>query len=362
MLRLQTIVKSFAFFVLASASYIQAHHCPTYRQYEGGFADGLKISADYLYWQVLQDNMAYAAWIPGGFTSVPTIPAISIDKQLRLVEPKFNWDSGFRIGLDYTTQCSDWEFGFYWTRFHKNEKSRVCDSHNGIFPFADPIFGLIEILVTKPAGFSRAAFSNWRFQYDTLDFQVGRSCGICECLKVRPYVGVKAASILQKQKIHFSKVTTTSVRRIIPGIPVMARDKRINNFYGIGLSFGTDMMWTFAPHWNLSSGLSGAMLYSRSHFANKPIIISKPITGPITVEVDVVNKKARRLRPMLDAFVSLDWDTCFCENRVDISIGYEMQYWWNQWNTSNSLVDGLFSNAHGDLMLHGLTVHASISF
>ena len=69
---------------------------------------------------------------------------------------------------------------------------------------------------------------------------------------------------------------------------------------------------------------------------------------------------------MVDAYIGLDWDTCFC-NRYIFNVGaaWEVQYWWNQWQSPSSVDATIFRGGdapQGDLSLQGLTIFAAITF
>lgn len=242
-------------------------------------------------------------------------------------------------------------------RLHDKTSSNVSDVSNGIIPLAVPassVFGFIDRDPDEFA-FGSEARSKWHFEFDSLDFQIGKTCYFYNCLRTRPYLGVKGARIKQSQQINYLGFSLNDT------IVNIENNKR-NDFKGIGPSFGIDLGWEFYPQVQLTAGLSGALLVGKFDVSQHP---SVSLT-PHSIEVTFKNSKKNRIRPMVDARIGLEWTPClFNSFNCVIGVAYEIQYWWNQWQTSPSVESGLITGgatAQGDLMMHGLVVKAGISF
>lgn len=315
---------------------------------------------NFMYWQVVQEQMQYAGVLPGGL--LPIINGIKgdgvqISETFEIVDPTFHYEPGFQIGFGYLSPNKDWDATLSWTRLHQKINSNVTDAGSGIIPLSEPVALLLDI-VTNPdfdGLLSNAASSHWDFQFDTIDFQIGRDYCFSPCFSLHSYAGVKGALIRQSQFICYKGLTADEST-------LTANTKKKNNFYGVGPTFGVDSSWTFFQDWNLRAGVGGGLIYGQ--FCSSLTPVFKQTTNSVTV--DAKTNKKNRIRPMVDAIISLDWTSCFWEDfNVDIGIGYEVEYWWNQWQVPGSLITAIATNGgapQGDLMMQGLTVHFGFKF
>lgn len=324
----------------------------------------ISVWGEYLYWKVVQDQIQYAAVLPGGVQQIiQEIQAtndgapLTISEKLSIVEPSFKYKSGFRVGAGYALRHSNWDFELAWTRLHEKINSKVTESARGIIPLslqASIAFGFIS---GEPSmfGFADKAKSHWNFEFDTIDFQIGRKCCVQKNFNIHPYLGVKAAFIRQNQHIRYYGFSTSEE-------PVIVKDRKKNNFCAVGPSIGFDASWEFYPHFNLLSELSAAELCGNFDVKENPSI-SLP---PNSIKIELNNSRKHRLRPTIDAKIGLDWDSCI-SNKCQLVLGafYELQYWWNQFQAPSSIATSILtggSSPQGDLMMYGLTVHGGVRF
>lgn len=323
----------------------------------------LKLYGEFLWWKVSQEKMQYTALFETGFFGTPGAEVAANDSpeaadllittaplKIRVVEPSFTWRPGFRVGIGYDFPCSNWDVGFAWTSLHQKIDSHAPSPFFGEAPLT--VIGFVNDDVGPPD----IAKSRWRFQLNTVDLFFGRYCNVC-CFKVHPYIGLKAASIVQSQRITYFDFGHIYGYEAFNG----AFSHKKNNFYGIGPSVGFDMAWTFCRNFTLTSGINGALLAGRFHLRNNLNNIP-PWNG-----WSVNQREKHRVRPMVDLRIGIDWDACLC-NRYPLLLGisYEVQYWWNQWqvfpSAQSSLIDGGEVSSQGDLMMHGITAQAALAF
>ncbi|HRD56206.1 MAG TPA: Lpg1974 family pore-forming outer membrane protein [Parachlamydiaceae bacterium] len=357
---LRCLERSFAtvlcFLTLSFAGSVSAENC-----FEESPCKGFKVYGQFLYWKASQDQMQYAAVLPNGvqgiMDAVQTAPPLLISGKPFIVDQKFRYKPGFRIGFDYSGLCSDWDIGLSWTRLHQKQSSCISRCDQGVIPLEMPAaiaFGFIDRDESQ-FGFADAAKSCWNFQYDVIDLQFARDCRFSDCLNFKPFVGVKAASIRQKQNIEYFGFTLDNAEVIVMG-------QKKNHFYGIGPSLGFDSCWRICQNWSLSGGVSAALLYGRFHVKTHPHVLF----DVNSIQMNLKNSKKCRVRPTVDANIGLNWESCVCGKfPVTIGIAYEMQYWWNQWQPGTSAIGSLInggSSSQGDLMLQGLTVNVGLAF
>lgn len=333
--------------------------------------NGIRMYGEFLCWQVMQDQMQYAAVVPGGLQSIvqpflsEQLSSVSVLAKLSVVDPSFEYKPGFRIGLGYDAPSSSWNFQLAWTRIHETVSSSVYNDAQGVVPLTLPIAVLLGLSESSSSSSARAiasqatlgsgARSHWNFEFDTIDMQIGRNCSVREGLDCFPYLGVKGALIKQNQRIEYLGFSYEN-------IPLNVGNFKKNNFYGIGPSFGLDSSWEFCPHWNLSSGVCGALLYGKFNVSEHP----SETQGSQFIKVDSRNSRKHLLRPTIDANIGLDWSGWIhnkCQMKVGVS--YEVQYWWNQWQAppavESSLITGGIS-PQGDLMMQGFTAQLAFLF
>lgn len=343
----------------------------------------ISLYADYLFWRITQEQMQYATVLPGliekisSFVSGGNFSGLTTDENV--IEPSFDWKSGFRFGAKYGCPC-DWGVNLAWTHFNESMGSQVTDPGNNIVPTAFPIssivgfIGLItgglsnisipEVMVAiqDPGfGFANKAKSHWSFKFDTVDLQLGKTC-CCSCLTLHPYVGLKAASILQRQRIEYFGFSNL--------VHSVVKVNKQNHFRAIGPSVGLDAALNLCENLSFSTGVGGAWVYGKFDVKTSPslhldIPTGKTESQPIDIAVHAKDKKHNRLRPTANAYFGLDWASCYCGSPIEFGVAYEVQYWWNQWQSPASAEIALLntsSAAQGDLMMQGVTFSLAIGF
>ncbi len=343
--------------LLAYASQVAAEssETPCYEERSGGFT----VYGAYLLWEVIQDGMTYAETLPGGVQGI--IDAIMsggstvvLNEKIFIDEPQSKWKSGFKAGIGYEG-CSRWDIDLVWTRLHEKITSSVSDINNGIIPSEIILASLIGIIANPTiTGFSHEAISNWKFTFDTLDFQIGQTATLGNCFDLRGAVGVKGAWIKQHQFTNYLGFT-------IMDAPITIEVFKKNEFRAVGPSFTLDGSLQLGSYFSLNGGITGAFLYGKTHADIFPVAIF----GTNMIDVDVISTRKNRIKPMVDAFVGIDVHTDFCDDwRVAVGVGYEVQYWWNQFIVPLSFETSILGpvTAHGDLVLHGLTAYAALTF
>lgn len=330
---------------------------------------GFRVYGDYLYWKITQDCMDYAALLPGGIQSIVEAASMQqedlvVNADLSLIDQSFKYSSGFRLGAGYTVPCSDWDFDVSWTHFNEKTSSSVFDSGAGVIPTAFPatsIIGFIGLISGESMnfGFATGATSHWKFNFDTVDLEIAKKLYFCNCVAFRPFLGVKFASIRQKQNINYDGfvLNVDSV-----SVPVDISNHKKNDFRGVGPSFGFDGSWQFFQDWSLKSGISAAFVYGKFDLHQAPMV--NFATNEININFS--NKRNNRFIPTVNGNISIDWDTCLFDSvKLNLAVGYEIEYWWNAWRDASSIEANIIGSGaanNGDLMMQGLTVHASVGF
>lgn len=329
-----------------------------------------EVFGDYLYWEAREDQLTYAQGVQGGLE--PLIAAFSggtnglLPIDIKTYEADFDWKSGFRVGGGYYFNCCNWDLKLFWTSLHAQTTAHVNDPDSGLIPSNFPsslIFNIIDVINSggelSPA-LASGAHNKWHLKFDTLDFELGRSYFLCCGVALRPFLGIKGAWIDQNFNTSYDGIFLVIDENVNPiGINVSKK----NNFHAIGPTCGMDLAWEFFCNFSLVGDLTLGALYGRFQnkiqstenlsFAESEVVLSLPY-----------NK--HRIRPMVNASIGVEYNNCNWQCfQFAIGAAYEVQYWWNQWQVPVSSEVSLLTGNNvpqGDLMLHGLTVHAGVAF
>lgn len=337
---MQSLLKLLAALVLSAIVYITPAHANPCGNWLTEANGDFEVFGEYLYWQVKEDQLQYAALLLNELNDV-----VNFSEQLIIKEQKQDWSSGFRVGFGYKPYCTDWNFNCFWTSLHNSTKSSLFDPTSQ---------GVIPIPAIPSVAPGTGAVSHWHFKFDTLDFQLGRKFCLNESCMTLPFVGIKGAWIKQNQNIDYFGSTLNPT-------PIDFAIHKKNHFNSVGICLGVDNTWEFLPEFTLDSGISAAYLYGKFN-----VSANSSITQESNAVVAEFKYNKHRLRPMVDAYIGVNWSACLCECfLIDLGIDYEIQYWWNQWQAPSSFETALLNTTaaqQGDLVLHGLTVHLAVGF
>jgi hypothetical protein len=303
------------------------------------------IYADYLYWQPLEDQLAFGQILPG--ITPDQIPSVTLPGFAQPLNQKFRWGSGVRVGVGAGLPCCDGDAILEWTHFNHRSTTSRSFPNGTVLPTA-------TLGAVFPAAAGNAASSAFRIQFDTLDFILGGRLRFGNCFVLRPNLGIKAAWINQRQVITFndftSGISTVNLQAI-----------RTNNIQAVGPRVGFDHRWYFYDYLGLFASASTAFLYSAFR-VNNQFTVSPPGLIPFPTSVFRANKS--RVRPTTQLLIGVEWTAlqCRCFD-FWISAAYEVQYWWNQWQAvaSSSQPELGIMESQGDLVLHGLTVRFGVT-
>lgn len=300
-----------------------------------------QLKASYLYWGVKEDYLAFAYILPDNTTIINP----------KLKTHKREWDSGFRLEALLSNNCYPIGCHFEWTYFKTTSNaSAIGDPTNPNISVATAS-GLIQSDVS-PFLEATSVNSSWKININEFAFDLDYTLNYNACVSFCPYLGLFGAAINQKQKILNINATDGFD---IGNVTVF----RKNDFWGIGPRFGLSANWNFTQQFSLVCDTNLAYLFgkitNKNHFQ----------TSTVPLAVSNLNQKTWCTRPMASAFAALNWNTTIANCSIlSLSVGYEFQYWWDQWNASSNIIDDLITaDGHwGDLSINGLVASIGISF
>lgn len=326
---------------------------------------GFFLTGEYLYWKAHEDGLEYANVLNAKNT-------FNIDE-----DPQghhFKWDSGFRGGVGYVfEQWDQWDLFLNFTHFHGSAKGSV-HAHEGESIYANWYPGLFGL-------FSNKATSRWAVTLNTLDLELGRNYFVSKALTIRPHWDFRAAWIKQTYRAKynaFTVFTPTSGASLLVNTP--AKFKAEQDFTGLGLRTGADMLWHVSSHFGFLGKFSASLLFSRFDIdqEGKTVVSSTPANLNLTPFKVHTDRDYHRVRANLEAFLGFQYETDVLRGRNHLSfcLGYELSEWFQQnqlvqtkTTVVTQTVAGLPANAitssepkNGNLDFQGVTFKVNYNF
>lgn len=305
----------------------------------------LELKGSYLYWGVQEDQLGFAIT---DFPLNPSSMSSSPPEKVKTHDPK--WGSGLRVEADLFNTSLPVNCRFQWT--HLQTRSHAFAQGPGMPNlFVTTIAGFLG---DSPFFFSDTAGSKWKIKVDEYAFDIEYLfCGD-SCISFHPYLGIFAARINQNQDVTYTGVNAKEFTDATLSV------FRKNHFCGIGPRFGLGLNWEFCNGFSLVSDANAAYLFGRFD-----TVSSFAVPQGFASFFPDINANRHLGRPMINGSIGLEWNKQICQSvALTIAIGYEFQYWWQQWHSAsngfNLLVTG--EGQWGDLSMHGLVVSAGIVF
>lgn len=278
-----------------------------------------EVMADFLYWTAQEAGADVWA-------EVLTSNQSQYKNSLRDVS--FDWNPGFRVGVDFLIHHDQWDTKLYYTYFYTNGKDRVQNAKGTIH---SSFTGGFLIANTSGSGLSGPAYEkaniDWDIHYNIFDWELGRKYQTTPSLFLRPFIGLRGGWINQSIHSEWINPDLTSFPQALPF--TTGQENLKNNFWGIGPSFGVDTDWYFyqKTHHKLKifGNFSGAVMYGHWDFEDL-------YKNNINQVMDVGSSPISGGATMVRANLGFGWDVDFHQNdyRFSANVSYEFQYWLDQ--------------------------------
>jgi hypothetical protein len=336
-------------------------------------------------WSVISDTL-YLTACQGGLsfgseTRADIIGGTEIGSRnyhTKLKHPHTRWDFGWRLGVGYESACGCWNGDLIWTHFNTNSHAKHEEPANANQWFT-PSWGGIAVLGTPPTqllggntavplGFPvDEAFSHWKLHLNMVDLEIGRDFCVNSCLTLRPHIGVRGASINEKNHIKYevAAVVGTGLSDIVTD-----RFHLKNDFEGAGVRAGLDTTYDLGCGVSLYGTAAASLLYGETEIETKEKLISGS-TATANVFVQKQKDNDCGCRAITDASIGITWQNC-CFNKVFVTkIGWEHHFFFNEnqfekftnYNgTDNAATDRMPQVLHGDLSVQGLVWSTVVYF
>jgi len=143
--------------------------------------------------------------------------------------PEFEWNLGFRVGLEYALSCNVLEAD--WTHY---------DGH---------------------ATFSQGVQNgHWNLEYDTIDLIYGRRCCVSSCFLFKPFIGARGLRIRQNLFSHIGILYTA----LIGNNTVFTNLNDKEKVWGVGPEIGVEADWYLGKNFSLYGSFDVVTYYG--HF------------------------------------------------------------------------------------------------
>lgn len=271
-----------------------------------------KFLAGALYWNSHQDGLEYA------ILNMVAIPVINPDQQDideinnlikdDFIQPKSNWEFGYKFGINYTFPCDGWDVDLLWTHytpFSGNEiEADPGDGHTlvAIWSAFAPAQGEVN--------FARRIQADWKLKLDVIDLELGRAFWVSKYLSTRPFIGFRYALLLQDYDLEYSG-GSWSPRLNPPQDPLVGMVDLHNDFKGGGLRSGLETVWTVDCGWGIYGKAALSIIYG-------PFDISHSETNKLAIspysKTKIFDSRAhfRVSRAIADLNLGIQWSRMFC--------------------------------------------------
>jgi hypothetical protein len=299
------------------------------------------LSAELLYWRAFEGGLDRCV---SSSTSNQVTSEGNVHSRLRRrdCDPHFTWNPGFRIG--YELMCSDWSFGASWTHLHSNShgsknKGNAHRSHG-----------------SKNKGNAH----RWSINFDVIDIVAGyKSSGAC--FSLRPFIGLRGASIDQKLRVgkeecHCSRRSRRSSRT---NDLITFHQNNKQEFAGIGPLIGLEAGWNMGCGFSLYTSADISWLYG-----NFNVRLRGTNRSVDAFNFYRIRKHLDASLAVADAALGIRWQTCFFESmRLILQLGLEHHRYfdYNRFGNYRNWSFDRFGD-YGDLSFDGVNFAVGIEF
>ena len=289
---------------------------------------------DLLVWQAHENGLPIAV--------VATDPALPL-KNAKVTDLDYDYDVGFRVGLDYDMAHDGWDLSLTWLRFYTDADAKGGSSSHTISPSQGaPDFATVDAIGKTKA--------KWKGKLNQVDLDLGREFFVSKWVTLRPHFGLRSTWIRQNlhatynyASIDFADLETNSK----------------NKWWGLGVEGGLDSLWGLGCGFSIYGDLAAAIEYGFHKF--------KVQNWSDDTTVVSMRQSYRVSHPVLDLQLGLRWDQSFaCDSfNIGLRAGWEHHVYFSQNQFPyfvDDLADGLIVSNQGDLTYQGWTVGAHFSF
>lgn len=304
---------------------------------------GVFLTIDALLWHGKVGGSEYA------YTDDDSTAAFPM--QGRTKENDFGWTWGFRVGLGYNFDHDGWDAYLNYTYWYSADNSKVNVGSNGS---VIPLQGNADLATADFGLFTHGNYgaSQFKFDYDNLDLELGRNYFISRSLSFRPHFGIRNSWIDLSQVVQYTGgvigVNTFEVRNS-------------NDFWGIGPRAGVNSKWFLTNGFSVFGNISGSLLWGYYEVTHEETISNNPQQNYIRIKANM-----HRFAPNAQLVLGLAYDKYIYNDKqhIGISLGWENIYYWrvNQALKIDDFASDKYERVSEDASMHGITLNVRWDF
>ncbi len=301
------------------------------------------FSIDFLYWTARLDGLAFVE------TGKPS--NASTFHEGKAYYPKERFEPGFKAGIGAKFNCDLWDVYANYTYL------QIHDTKNSVLASAHPGSALENTWIIQAAGGRenpttiRSASADWSLKFNILDLELGRNFFVSPRLAFRPFMGAKGVWIAQGYRTRYRGDFLFSEQSFD------SKTQHDLDFIGGGLRMGINSSWFLGRYFSIYANTALSEIWGQFEALRK-----EKQQQNTSAKVTVLNQYNRfhTNKAVLELGAGLRCDIpMFCHRyNLRLQAGWESQCWFSQ----NQLIRLLEESAHGDLVLHGLTVEGRFDF
>lgn len=334
--------KKYAIFLLIAFQGILLNASEDYCAAPGGKVD---VFADYLWWQVREDNTDFGI-LNTVTRAVDTDGETITTLSTALLRSKFDWRPGVRGGICYIAPGDMWKISAIGTHFKSTAKSsHILENYNPETNFIDVTNNgvVVEIPGFQPAS---EAHEELHINIDWADIDFSKPFMVSSCFYIEPHIGARSIWINQHSEI------TALMPNSVDGPGATLASKIKQRFWGYGLEAGIKGSWNIGGGLSLRGDLTTSILYSEYKISSHPFeIITEDIHTILSEKIHETDK-IHTATPMLDLSLLLVYDMALYNHPLEIHVGWDQHVIFN----GNRAVRG------GNLSFQGVSAGLAFSY
>jgi len=304
------------------------------------------VTGEFIYWTAREGHLGFAYK-----ETYDTFDGqVSTTSEGSIYEPDWRFRPGFKVGVGLLRNHDGWDVkaNYTWLNVDNTKKTARRSKENekispiGTFTFA----GADPLRVTSSAG-------KWKLEFNVVDLELGRNFFISRYLILRPHFGLKGT--WQKQTFDISTESTTT-----DGDPydTFKNDNHLD-YWGVGIRAGLDTAWHVNRCTSIVGEIATTALWERFTMDSKAVRSASSGAEPAITTLHVGNN-FQTIRPVLELYLGLRWETWFCCDAYHFSIegGWEEQWWDDQ----NQFFKSVTETREGDLVMQGFVAKIRLDF
>ncbi len=313
----------------------------------------LFLITEWLYWQANETGLSYAI-TNNDFDLLDDC----IMGSGHVAQPKFDWNSGIRLGMGYNLPHDDWDIQFLWTWF----EDQASNSHNspGDSPTILPVFTHPNVYNPQSIAACLSAGADLFMHLNMIDLDLAKQFKISKSLSFKPHTGIRTAWLNQNYNIQYANLFDKSAELVLDEYSTNIQ----NNFWGIGI------LGALGSQWDLKWGLSFfgdaaiSLLYGFFDNSYTESYITPTGAGNVVLSED---NSFRASRAIADLQLGLRWTSSSIRDKLKIVLqfGWEQHLFFGQ-NQIIRFVDaqswGNFIQNQGDVDFQGCSAAAHLYF